>query len=233
MRNRNEEQSSPYMYFHRVARIYRLLATIDVQKGRKFEFMSKTSMIGNMLTLTHADKLLFEGGMLSFIPQFAEKDCKVLIKKNFGPDVAALVYQTEELRQEFIVGSIERNIKSYSTLTKTIHLYQTYLELTHAFAQESGKVYFDGEVYIVKDGQVNINGVMHPIEKFHQFIVQIVEWKLPLLEYSCHTIRQCLREVLNQYSKQKGFAFQLAGGKLEYGDASTNQEEVEVGTSAM
>jgi len=224
------KQDNPFMYFHRIGRIYNFLQSVETIKGRRSEFLHKSYMMGSLFSFNHATKLLFEGGILSLVPQYAEKDQFKLIQQNFGTDVKNLVAQAEGLRREFVSGSPSANeLKGYCLSAKNINLYATYIDLVHALSQDSGKVHFEGQVFVITETGVKIGNKIHTTQKFHQFLMDIVSWKLEILDYTCANIQQCLREIIRQYKDQKGFLFNLADGKFSYEDGS--QQETEIGVS--
>lgn len=235
----NKHQTNNYMYHHRIARTFLYLQSLKIKKTEKCEMTARSSMIGVLISQSHPRKLMLEGGILSCVPMYVENLKYGPIRKNFGNDVASLVKESFELYEYWVECDPDINeLNGFSVFAKNINLYHTYIDLVTAFSKKKGKVMFDGDEFELtyketEDGEdikeiAIMDGESYDIEKFYQYLIELVGFKVQMFKCADHEILQCLRESIRQFKEQRGFVFQLTDS-LKYNEATEDQSMSELG----
>jgi len=223
-----------HQYTHRMMKLLSTVHMMEVKEGYpRDELLIRSCMMSNILVADMNEKLVIEAGTLSFIPQYCDVESRkgkafvrTLVSENFGKNRTELMFEVEELRQDFLNNY---EVKGYSMHAKNIYCVHVYLDLVNmlnpnadakvidgelfhtqiakkvikdVYETESGKSVLEipkGEEYIVYDGEP-----MH-LGRYYSFMVDLAEWKLDELHYANVNIKQSITELCAQIRKQKGF----------------------------
>ena len=195
--------------FKDIQRLPRLFSHIKSLKcPSKSELILKSATICGLLVVNGCDKLQIEAGTLSYIPQFVAWS-KEGIQENFGTDVTRLIDEVEDIRKLFLQDDPDEDLaQKFAYQAKNIYLHQWFLDALHIYDLPDVDIIVDGVSYVGEEGKVFVDNKWLEMQKFHQWILALLTWKLEMLEYEGVIVTN-IQQLVENYRVQKGYILEV------------------------
>jgi len=187
---------------HRIARLFNHIE--QLKSPNKQELILKSATICSLLVVNDVDQLQIEAGTLSYIPQYVAWSQEG-INNHFGADVGKLIREVEKIRKMFLGDEAdEDDARKFTFQAKNIYLHQCFLDTLHIYDLPDASITVDGVNYVTEDDKVFSNGEWLERQVFHQWILELLVWKLEMLAYE-GVIVQNIEQLVENYKVQKGY----------------------------
>ena len=205
------DNNEGYVYTDRIAKIYQYLRGCKVKEGvSKCDFITKSTMVSNILMSECTDKYTIEAGALSSVKMYCGNDKN--ISKIFGTKISKCLKEVSEIARICASGkpaeikTLERNFSIYA---KNVYATKLYIDVIYLFSGPcKSTLEIDGEHLKIGKSKVTIGGDnVLKLSEVQSMTLELVQERYDSLGYINLDLTNGLKFWVKRYAEKSGLDF--------------------------
>jgi hypothetical protein len=205
------DNSQGYVYTDRIAKIYQYLRRCKVRDGlSKLDFITKSTMVSNILMSECTDKYTIEAGSLSYVKMYCGNDKD--IPKLFGTKISKCLKEVAEIARICASGKpaeLKTLENGFSLYAKNVYATKLYIDVIYLFSGPcKSTLEIDGEHLKIGKSKVTIGGDNTlKLSEVQSMTLELVQERYDSLGYVNLDLSEGLRFWVKRYAEKSGLDF--------------------------